>query len=275
MAQATGIKSITLKIQHYRRIAVDIVVDLFNNTILRDGLDCRSENLDTSLTILEESNKSIIRWGDGESFILLRDGIYFQDYSPKLRDKMLAIVESYDQSSPYFLCLPSEFLECSIEELHQKKKGNTSLYQLHKGTRYLFHRYFKKDQAYLTHYIFKGDTQAHFNRLIRILARNRVFIVVKSDSQIVDTFFSRFLENKEYHVVDIPGKNAFQHYEQIRYEIISRIDTIAVGVEDLLILVSAGPCAKVLTCDLSLLGFQTYDIGKFFECWIDNPDVWG
>lgn len=256
----------------YSRIAEDITVDLYNHTLLRNGAKHRGEDLTGSLSLLGRSKKSIIRWGDGESLILLKSDIYFQPYVPELRDRMLDIVRNYSDDSPFYLCLPSKFLTCSTARLHEIKKGTVSYYQMHKGTRYLYKRYFNKDKTYLSHFVFKGDSQSHFDSLLSLISPYKAFVVVKSDPHIVETFFNKYIEDAKYHLVTIPGKNAFQSYNKILDTIISRVKDSGFDRENVLILISAGPCAKVLSFDLSQQGFTAYDIGKFFECWTENEN---
>ncbi len=256
----------------YLRIAEDIIVDVYNHTVLRNGVTHHGEHLTSSLSLLGSSKKSVIRWGDGESLILLKSDIYFQTYVPELRDRMLEIVRNYSDNSPFYLCLPTKFLTCSTASLHELKKGTVSYYQMHKGTRYLYKRYFKKDTTYLSHFLFKGDSQSHFDSLLSLISSYRAFVVVKSDPGIVELFFNRYIDNAPYRIVTIPGKNAFQSYDKILDTIISRVKESDVEKDDVLILISAGPCAKVLSYDLSQQGFTSYDIGKFFECWTENID---
>ena len=257
----------------YSCIFEDIVIDLLNNTFLRNGLSLDYADLDSSITLLNENKKSIIRWGDGEAFILLKRDLYFHEYSPQLKTRLLEIIRNYNDGSPYYLCLPAEFLTCSVVSLRSKKRGPVSFYQMHKGTRYVFKRYFNKESVYLSHFVFKGDTQNHFNRLLKIISKFKALIVVKEYPSIVNEFMNKFIGDVDYEIVKIPGKNAFRLYDKILHEIMEKVNRLNCLPEDILILISAGPCAKVLTFDLSNNGYIAYDIGKFIECWLDNVNI--
>lgn len=258
------------KLFKYSRIAEDICVDVLNNTLIKNGLAVHVEDVDNSISLLGKRGKSVMRWGDGESLILLKGDIYFQRYSPELRSRLLEIIKNYNDASPYFLCLPTEFLTCSTESLHALKKGHMSFYQMHKGTRYLYKRFFSKKTIYLSHFLFKGIIQSQFDRLLDLLSVYKAFVVVKSDSFIVRSFFSTFMEGSDFTTVTIPGKNAFQSYDSILENIIWAVNDFDFHNDEVLILLSAGPCAKVLAYDLSRQGLTSYDVGKFFECWLEN-----
>lgn len=260
-------------VDKYLKIAEDITIDGLNHTILRNGIGFKYHELNSSLAILEKKNKSIIRWGDGESFILLRRDIYWHEYSPELRKRMIEILENYSASSPYYLCLPGEFLSCDIASLKAKKRGPVDFYQMHKGSRYIFYRFFNKKCDYLTHFLFKGQTQDHFQRLIKQISGFKTLIVVKEDENLVDSFVQTNLGSMSYSFIKIPGKSAFREYERIHYDISKRIDGLDCNKDEILILIAAGPCAKVLAYDFSLKGITVYDVGKFFECWTDNADL--
>lgn len=103
-----------------------------------------------------------------------------------------------------------------------------------------------------------------------MFSRYKAFVVVKSDRSIVQNFFRAFMKGYDFTVVSIPGKNAFQTYDSIFENITSAVNNCDLPLNEILVLLSAGPCAKVLAYDLSGQGIISYDVGKFFECWLEK-----
>lgn len=261
-----------LLIDKYSKIVEDILIDFLNHTALRNGVSVKCADVENSIRMLNENDKSIIRWGDGEAFLVLKRDVYWHEYTPELRKRLIEIIRNYTPDSPYYLCLPDEFVSCDIESLKAKRRGPFDFYQMHKGTRYVFARYFPKKCEYLSHFIFKGDRQAHFDSLVELISKFKAYVVVKENLELVDNFFKTFIGDVDYKFIQIPEKSAFREYDRILEETKKAIDTLDYETEEILILVSAGACAKVLTYDLSQEGFVTYDVGKLFECWTDNAD---
>ena len=250
--------------KYYTRVIEDIYIDLVNRFLLSNGRDVRCWNVEESLNAIKDRNKSIVRWGDGESFVLMGADIHFQESTPRLRKKMLEVVKDYSDDSPYYMCLPYQYISCSSKELKELETEKGNFFQLHKRTRYVYLRFFNKKSRYLSHFIFKDGVKYFSDKLRKNLLGFEKFVIVKSNADIVDKFFNHFEIRKSYSLVTIPGKNAFTYYDRILDEVLASVDNNNQKV-DTLILISAGPCAKILVYELSRLGYVAYDIGKLFE----------
>lgn len=254
-----------MKEPYLLRVVKDIYVDFINHTVIKNGLVVKCKNDEDSLTSIINTNKSIIRWGDGESLVLMGVDIHFQESVSLLRKKLLNIINTYSESSPYYICLPDRFLTCTTSDLKKTESPKGNFYQMHKNTRYIFFRKFPSNQLYLSHYLFKLGAKSNMSLLLSVFDQYENYIVIKSDKEIVDKFFSKYLNNCDYEIVPIPNQNAFSVYDDIFAETIATSKKLTAKKEHQVILISAGPCAKVLAHDLALRGYVAYDIGKFFE----------
>ncbi len=65
--------------------------------------------------------------------------------------------------------------------------------------------------------------------------------------------------------ISAPKENAFKYHIEISKEILCIIKENNIKKENLVILISLGPAAKVIAYKLSKLGFLVYDMGYFFK----------
>lgn len=62
---------------------------------------------------LKRSEKSLIRWGDGESACLIGNDVYFQKANAYFSKYLLSILVNYNKNAHYFLGMPLYFLKMS------------------------------------------------------------------------------------------------------------------------------------------------------------------
>lgn len=255
------------------RIYRDIMSKVYNKYVFPGGCHGIFLDRDASLQLLREKPQSVIRMGDGESLIIMGGDIYFQDFSERLRERLLQILNDYNVNCGYYVAIAHWSLPLSTEKLLSIKEGEKTYYEIMRYFRYVYHWIFKKNIEYLDSSFFKGGTREWVEAIADILSKYKYIIVVKSNTETVDSFFDRFGISTKYSVVNIPPKNAFSQYDKILSDIEKNIDDYVLlngNKKDILILTSAGPCAKVLSYDLNKKGTMVWDIGKMFECWLDK-----
>ncbi len=251
------------------RIANDILVNLGNRFLFPQGIAGDFLNHGSSVNRLQSEAMSVIRWGDGESLILLGGDIYFQPFSLQLRSRLLEIIINFKKNCGYHLAIPTQYLDASSTDLKNSIRGKTNDFDIWKGSRYVHWRYFPKNIQYLDAFLFKGAMAEQLNEVRKIFSMFSSFVVVSSETDTIDTFFERNLKSANYRKVAIPANDAFSLYDDILYEVETTIaDFSGMDQKNILILLSAGPCAKVLAYDLTKRGHTAFDIGKLFRCWI-------
>ena len=69
---------------------------------------------------LIEEGKSLIRFGDGEIYMMNFGSIHYQTYHPAIRKTFFDIVRSYTNSGPYIVCINELVMNKSNQELKQE-----------------------------------------------------------------------------------------------------------------------------------------------------------
>lgn len=206
-----------------------------------------------------KEKKSLIRWGDGESKIVSGKSIKFQKHSLELETKLRIIIEDYSDNSHYLLGLPKKGLNTTVSNLfkipEKSKLIHRSIFTWYKS-RYLFRK--MRNKQFFDAFFFRDKIirKIDFNQIIQ----NKNIIYVSSQKKQIQnlkkiTSKSYFIEIDEVDCFDSIGLIAQKISKMISKENISKKDTI--------ILVSAGPAAKVFIYEMSKKGYQLIDIGSF------------
>lgn len=148
--------------------------------------------------------------------------------------------------------MPAEFIKCSGKKLIKSREYISSW----AFTRYYFKRNLDKNVKYGDAFIFK---KINANKYKEIWNSKDNVIFVHNDKKYAEAFSELYDKNTFF--IKIPSKNAYDDYENIKKEILLK----ARDKENLIILVSAGSCGKVLVNDLSQKGYQCIDTGHCFD----------
>lgn len=206
--------------------------------------------------ILKE-RKSFIRFGDGEFDILEGKGIHYQKFNKRLGGMLERIVKEYikNREVSYLLGMPGLCIEPTGRFLLKSQVMLSSWAH----SRYYFNKKFDCPVQYGDAFLFRKGMDNIYKRL---WTESKVshFIFVHNDRKYADKFQKTW--GVEVSFVKIPGKNAFDKIDIIYKEIKSKIKE-----KNDMVLISAGPCGKVLAYQLSGEGIWVIDTG---HCW-DNP----
>lgn len=209
------------------------------------------------IKLLLSTNKSLIRWGDGETFLAYGQDIAFQKFDQSLGDYFHQILDEYDISSSYFLAIPLTPILMSPFKLFM-----SGYFVFWHKTRVLFK---KKRFPLGTHlmdaFLFR-PLSASSSDSIEKLWINKKVILVTSSQEYVDVFKeknSRLLLGS----VIISSENAYSELAFIKKSITSYC--IDIDLNQIRILISAGPTAKVLVYQLSIEGYICYDVGHYLK----------
>lgn len=210
-----------------------------------------------TLEYLSRNKKSFVRFGDGEFAILYGFDIYFQRYDPLLKDLLLEIIESYTPDSPYLLGVPPIPIK-NLDYSYMQKSKNL--------------KYWTRAEAFMKTRLSKrcvyGDLfifrRAAYSRMeVPKLWGNKIVVLVGSMTKY---FTDKQLEGaKDQYLVDCPLVNAFEEWEGINRNILEVITTNHLKNEELVILISLGPAAKVIAYELSKRPLVVYDVGHYFD----------
>lgn len=213
-----------------------------------------------TVNIIKKEKKSVIRYGDGEFYLLNGNSIHYQSYSVLLKKCLYDIVEEYKSNKNIFiLCMPKHYFECKGMEIMKSK----TIFRSWVRPRFMFKtRYDSDGLEYGDAFLF-----AETNRKIyeKIWSGNDInSIIFVHNSQIYADKFSRTY-NKNVFFIEVPSRDAFDAVDTITDDILKlhRIHNSDI------VLISAGPCAKVIVWNLSKKGIWAIDTG---HCW-DEPII--
>ncbi len=221
--------------------------------------------LDREATVREilAQKKTFIRYGDGEFDIMEGKSIHYQACTPALRKALRDILDSYiagEGKGGYLVGMPHAFLKPSGRFMLTSRR----LLSCWSHTRYFFRREFDRKVCYGDAFLFSGDGEAVYRHIWTDAAPDQVVFVHHAP-----VYAEQF--EKTYHIptvfVRILPENAFEELERIYCDVCGCVSDAAAQNKRLMVLISAGPCGKVLAHRLAQDGIWAIDTG---HCW-DEP----
>jgi hypothetical protein len=221
-----------------------------------------------AIDFLLDSKKSFIRLGDSEihhmlSRYIVRKDEGFQIKTPELTSRLRKIIQDYNANSNYILGFNLTFLKMTDFELFR-----TGLYSLHYQQRYFFKKYIRKfnNVKILDAMIFRPVSDLT-NEKISELYKNKDVILVHNDNKLFLNFRLIHQTGKTY-FVQIKEKNAFDDCDIT----ISKILELTNGYKynEVVVMISGGPAAKVMVYDLSKSNVHAIDMGHYFKWKFSN-----
>lgn len=216
-------------------------------------------SIEETISYARDERKSIIRFGDGEFNFINGKGISYQQYDKNLQSELSYILNHYllnCRKSDYLLCMPAQFLRCSGLKLIRKRVYVSSW----SFSRKVFIKNYDKNICYGDAFVFSSGNENIYSKLWDNV--NNV-IFVHNDIKFSNNFEKKY--NKTTFFVKVPKANSYGEKEKI----LKTIEEVANNIDrgDLIILVSAGPCGKILVNELTSKGLWAIDTG---HCW-DSP----
>lgn len=212
---------------------------------------------ETVSKIIQEK-KSLIRYGDGEFFLMRGNSIHYQEYTKELGDMLEYIIKIYleQKRDSYLLAMPGKYFLCNSRQIWKSRL----LIRSWVYPRYIFKKKFDTNVEYGEAFLFTQDNRKYYEK-IWLDKEVESIIFVHNDIKYANEF--SVLYKKKVYFVKVPSRNAYRKKEEILNEILTRYKE----KKGSLILISAGPCAKYLVLRLSEMGIWAIDTG---HCW-DEP----
>lgn len=228
------------------------------------SLNCnhKAKLLSAEETVEEVCNRScsLIRLGDGELNCLNGLDVHYQAADNALKQELKQVIDYYiknSQTCEYLLCMPNEFLKCSGITLARKRVWVSSWARF----RYVFKKYFDLKIRYGDAFVFAKGYNDQYKK-IWMKADNIIF--VHNNEKFAKKFKEEYKKVVCY--IEIPERDCYSNIdfivERIKYEI-----SVRKNEGSTMVLISAGPCGKVIVFRLKNVGVQVIDTG---HCW-DDP----
>lgn len=214
-----------------------------------------------TITLLLNSEKSFIRWGDGETFLTMGQDIVFQEYDVDLANELNSILINYNNESNYYLALPLTPLILNNFDLIR-----SGFFIFWYKTRYLIKNTLKgKSLIILDAFSFRPMGVVTKKR-IELLWYEKNVVFIHNDIGVFNDFCINYSGiNAQF--IKITSQNAFSHKNEIIAEILTSIQKLEKlnSHRKTVVLISAGPTAKSIILNLSQNSIVCYDMGHFFE----------
>ena len=234
------------------------------NFFNRKGLSYQALSSEESLQLLLKTRKSYIRFGNGESEILVGLDMGTQVYDKNLRNSLVKIIKEYDTDSNYLLGLTNWSLKKSVKDL----KATPNLYRIWRFMRYMFWRLNMAEikMAFLEADMFRVGQVGLTRERIELLWADISNIIMVYNNEKLYHRFSEKNKNKKIYFIRIPEKNFFGALPETHEKILNLVRKNNIDRRDLAVLVSAGPGANVLCYNLCQKDEKLlcYDMGNFF-----------
>jgi len=222
-------------------------------------------DIEKTVDMLIETDKSFSRFGDGEFKLMTERGVdhNFQKSNPKLTERLIEIIGSKEDS-----------VEVGINRIYFYQDGfghphiENFIYNRGYGRLMVEKRYFdflKRDHYYdsvfsipFHHYrLPKAFFDGYFNNVKKIWEDRNVWLVT-GDVEIMKYDFNIFFESaKSIKTVGLSKIDAFDYHDRIlRY-----LNTLGISKKNDIVILVCGLEATVLAYDLAELGYRAIDAG--------------
>lgn len=217
-----------------------------------------------TLDYILENQSSVVRFGDGELFLISGQGIVYQAYHKELAKRLKEVL--FVQSSPNLVVCMTDVV-ANPDNYNQKSQGfwrqlifwnKNLLNDLGEKTQWFGNSFISRPYMDI---VDKTQSQSYFEKL-KCIWKNKDVLIVEGKLTRSGVGNDLFEGVKSLKRIIAPSKNAFDKYS----ELLSLSQKYGKGK---LILLMLGPTAKVLAYDLSQLGYQAIDIGH-----IDSEYEW-
>lgn len=226
---------------------------------------------DTLDILKKENNPSIIRFGDGEMNIIARNDIGFQSESLSLSEKMKVVLNTRD--STLLISIPNIFgslKSFDIEAEYYWITHREEYYDLYNS--YIDSEYLYGDALVFRPYICFNKKErkyvGNYFEQIKSLWTNKEIVIIEGKYTRMGVGNDLFDGAKKIERIICPSSNAYDKYQTI-------LDNALTINKEKLILLSLGPCAKVLGYDMWKLGYHVLDIGHIdseYEWYLHNVE---
>lgn len=240
--------------EQYKSIFAKIIYKMYQRGILKNPL--LVANLDKTIEELLDSNKSFVRFGDGEIRLIEGDKLPLQDADRKLVQRLKEIIRM--RSDDIMIGIPDIF-----RSLEQYRPASRRFWQEHllffrkKYEKYCLKQYQYYDAFFSRLYYMYDNRELSTQRFEKIkqIWRNRDVVVVESKSAHTGVDNDLLVMAHSVKRIICPESNAWGVYSQL-YEKAAQYD------KNILFLISAGATAKPLVVDLAKKGYRALDIGS-------------
>jgi len=205
-------------------------------------------------------NKSIIRFGDEAIDMTRGIGLYYDDWHQKY-DEELARRYREVLSARH----PTLLVAYNPQYIYKTKKELKSIgmpYHFWTNSKVFLWRYLHPGTTYGTTLCFQPqfNPDINFRQLKDYFSTKHIIIVTGRIER-----FAHIRLGKTTDFLPCPTNNVWHQYQEIYKHAVALVDKKGYKKDETLFLISLACTAKVMTYDLTLAGYQSWDTGQFFD----------
>jgi len=211
---------------------------------------------------LRQTEKSLIRWGDGESISLFGGNIYFQTADQQLQLYLYNILKNYTDNSSYLVGMPIFFLNSSNNQLKFIKKE-----KIWRMTKFVYLFFCNKNACYCNSFAFRPDKVNTLKGGVddpESLWYSFDNLILLHNNKKIYTWVCKKYKDKKIFWVPVPPKDAFEQFDRILNSIYEIAKENYLNKKNSRVLLSVGLTAKALIYELKE-DFICYDLGHYFD----------
>lgn len=207
---------------------------------------------------LIEQGKSMIRYGDGEVWLMNHGNLGFQKFDPRIRKGLFDGILNYRKSSPYIVGIN----ELVMDKTNSFLKEN-NMFRLWLPMKVYYLMYFPKKMKYMdaSFFYYNENIQTY---LAPALANKEIIFISRKETLEKIKNNPRYPYIKNSYFIETRASNAFDEYDSLCEQINSKIASLPKNSRPIII-AAFGAGTKVLAYEYSTKGIQTLDIGTGIE----------
>ncbi|WP_455714720.1 SP_1767 family glycosyltransferase [Anaerosporobacter sp.] len=227
-----------------------------NNRIRKVSPRVDIKSIEETIDTIIKKRVSMSRYGDGEfSWMMGIKQNTFQDYSVKMRDRLIEIISSSTEN--HIVCLSDAF--GSLKMYNRFAKRFWSEFMINHRMDWI--QFLDSNKPYYNtnvtrlymDYKDKSLAKKRFDYIKKIWDKQDI-VIVEGEKTRLGVGNDLFENAKNIQRILAPATNAFNRYEEILCEV-KKVD------KQSLILIALGPTATILAYDLAKEGFWALDVG--------------
>lgn len=243
------------ELQSTRQLSDELLIETILYELPNSGVKRpKIKTVDETINELINSNKNIVRYGDGEIIVLDGGGIPFQKADMKLAQRLREILNSGDENILIAVDRRYYYNTNALISILAEKNCPLKQFQFYSipKIRQTLNKYIDFDKIYYEAYI-TCVKESHLKAFRNFFAGKKLVLVGCKEA--FDSYeFNIFNTASKLCYEFVPNKHAFSEYESILLRLMGYDKTYTH-------ILMCGPTANVLVADLTKAGYRALDLG--------------
>lgn len=216
-----------------------------------------------TIAVITETDRSIIRVGEGTFGYLIGSSIYFNNWHFRFNRIFATKLEKVmkdGQDSNILFCYPHTFAKKTKAEF--ERDGIGLEWRIWVPLKVMLKGFLRTDKTYGDAVCFhpKYNPNIDFQAIKNYLDTKHIVIITSNIER-----FANIKLGKSTSLIEGPSSDAWQAYEELTQKGLAAVQEKKLSQNEVLFMISAAEAAKVMVYDLTNLGYTAWDTGQFFD----------